>query len=87
MVEADYAVDVGAAQVQALRDQLFGLAIDAAEFGLDVVQDRHQRAFSARVRGDNLANPLFLSAHLFSLSACQAMCSAMNVVMKKYEWS
>ena len=87
VVEADHAVDVGAAEVERLGDQRLALGIDAAELGLDVVQDRHQRAFAARVRGDDLGDPLFLGTHAFSLSACQATCSAMKVEMKKYEWS
>ena len=85
MVEADHAVDVGATQVQLARDDPLALAVDAAELGLHLVQDRQQPPFAAFVRGDDLADALFLGIHFRSLSACHAMWSAMNVAMKKYE--
>ena len=78
-------MDVGAAEVERPGDQRLAFSIDATELGLDVVQDRQERPFAAGVPGDDLADPLFLGTHFFSLSACQAMCSAMKVEMKKYE--
>src|SRR5690606_24444505 len=87
MVEADDAVDVGAAQVERLGDLRLALGIDASERVLHVVQDRQQRALAAGVRGHDLGDSLFPGTHLFNLSACHATCSAMKVEMKKYEWS
>ena len=85
VIEADHAVDVGAAEVERPGDQRLAFSIDATELGLDVVQDRQERPFAAFVRGDDLADALFLGIHFRSLSACHAMWSAMNVAMKKYE--
>src|SRR5690606_41892081 len=40
VVEADHTRHIGAAEVEALRDQLLAVGIDAADFGLHLMPDR-----------------------------------------------
>ena len=73
VIEADHAVDFGAAEVEALGDQRLALGVDAAKLRLHIVQDRQQRPFAPVVLGDDFADLVLLGTHAFSLSACQAM--------------
>ncbi len=81
VIETDHAVDLGAGQVKRVRDHALRLAIDAAERGLDIVQDRQQRPFARCKRGDDLRQARVLR-HACSRSACQRTCSARKLEMK-----
>jgi hypothetical protein len=60
VIEADYAVDFGTAEIERVCDHSFRLGIDATELGLHRVKDRQQRTLKVRLLGADLSYPLSL---------------------------
>lgn len=72
VIEADHAVHFGPAEVKFVGDDPFRLGIDAAEFALDIMQDRQERTFAAPVAGADFGDA-FGPRHAFNRAACQPM--------------
>jgi hypothetical protein len=60
VIEADHALHLGAGQVEGLGDGALGVVVDAAELGLNVMQNREKGAFAATVRRNDLVQPVGL---------------------------
>src|SRR5205085_8417151 len=67
VIESDDAVHLGAGEVQRLGDERHGRGRDVAKRGLDVVEDRQQRALALLVPAQDLAD-LILDTHPGGLS-------------------